>query len=60
MRDGQLLKKNIFSDHILEIQAKKYKKKIIDELIKSNYESSNPVFTNFCYYFFQLLKSEKK
>ena len=36
---------------------------IYDELIRSNYESTNPVFTNFfhhCYDFFQLLKAEKK
>ena len=36
-------------------------KKINAELIRSNYESTNPVFTNICYdFFFKLLKAEKK
>ena len=48
------LVKNSWNSRILKFSRESLM--TIDELIRSSYESTNPVFANICYDFFQLLK----
>ena len=55
-RRSTLEKRTYFLISYWKFKLKIYK----NSLMSSSNQTTNPVLTNFCYYFFQLLKSEKK